>query len=87
MSEDTLFDFPCRFPIKVMGRSEPTFRPQVAEIVRRHAPELRDDDIRANLSRAGRFESLTLTITATDRKQLDRIYQDLTQCSQVLMAL
>jgi putative lipoic acid-binding regulatory protein len=85
--DDTLFDFPCRFPIKAMGRDEDDFETTVVGIVRRHVPDLGEGAVTTQPSRNGRFVSVTVTFTATSRDQLDAIYADLTAHDQVLMAL
>jgi len=85
--KDTLLQFPCRFPIKVMGRQESKFRETVVEIVSRHTQAVAEESVSEQPSRAGNFVSVTVTINATSRDQLDRIYQDLTDCQKVLMAL
>ena len=85
--KDTLLQFPCRFPIKVMGRLESEFRETVVGIVSRHTQTVAEEHVSEQPSRAGNFVSVTVTINATSRDQLDRIYQDLTECQKVLMAL
>jgi putative lipoic acid-binding regulatory protein len=85
--DDTLFDFPCRFPVKAMGRDENDFETTVVGIVRRHAPDLGEGAVTTQPSRNGRFVSVTVTFTATSPDQLDAIYADLTAHDQVLMAL
>lgn len=87
MSSDSLLDFPCAFPIKAMGRSHEDFEALVSEIVLRHARLHADTEVLARESGAGNFISVTITVEAESREQLDRIYQDLTDCEQVLMAL
>lgn len=84
---DTLFDFPCPFPVKAMGRDADDFEATVVGIVRRHAPDLGEGAVSLQPSRGGRFVSVTVTITATSRDQLDAIYNDLAEHDQVLMAL
>lgn len=83
----TLMDFPCAFPIKAMGRNGGEFQSVVTEIVFRHAELVSGEQVRARASGAGNFLSVTITVSAQSRDQLDRIYQDLTDCEQVLMAL
>ena len=83
----TLLEFPCAFPVKAMGRDGGEFESVVTEIVFRHARLFADEQVRSRASRAGNFLSVTITINAESREQLDRIYQDLTDCEQVLMAL
>ncbi len=88
MSEqDTLLEFPCDFPIKVMGRTENGFENQVITLVRKHAPDLHEGAIKSRESSGGRFLSVTVTVHATSKEQLDNIYRELTACEQVLMAL
>ncbi len=88
MSEpESVFEFPCEFPIKVVGKATPAFERTVMDIVRRHVPELTEDAVRATGSKKGKFVSLTITIVATGREQLDDIYRDLSSSESVLMAL
>lgn len=87
MPDDALFDFPCAFPIKAMGRDEADFEAAVVEIVRRHAPDLGEAAVSTKPSRGGRFVAVTVTINATSRDQLDAIYAELTADARVLMAL
>ncbi len=83
----TLLQFPCRIPIKAMGRQEKDFRNTVVEIVARHTQPVSEELVTEQRSSAGNFVSVTITVNATSREQLDRIYQDLTECKKVLMAL
>jgi len=84
---DELFQFPCEFPIKVMGRDSESFRSLTLAIVERHAGPLAAESITERMSRQGRFLALTYTIRAESRAQLDRIYQELTDSGVVLVSL
>ena len=84
---DALFQFPCEFPIKVMGRDSESFRTLTLAIIERHAGSLAPDRISERMSSKGRFLALTYTIQAENRAQLDQIYQDLTDSGVVLVAL
>ena len=84
---DELLDFPCEFPIKMMGRDDPEFRAAALAAVERHAGKIDEDAIRVAMSSNGNFLSITVTITATSREQLDNIYRDLTDDEQILVAL
>jgi putative lipoic acid-binding regulatory protein len=84
---DAPFEFPCDFPIKVMGRDSESFRTLTLAIVERHAGSLAASSISERPSSGGRFLALTYTIRAQSRAQLDRIYQDLTDSGVVLVAL
>lgn len=87
MSEESLLEFPCDFPIKMMGRDTPRFHETARSLVEKHAGPLDDDAIRSAQSRNGRFVSITVTIRARSRAQLDDIYRDLTRHDDILMAL
>ncbi len=86
-TETSLLEFPCRFPIKAMGRQNDDFESVVKEIVSRHANLWPQEPIRCTPSKAGNFVSVTAVVNAQSKDQLDAIYQDLTDCEQVLMAL
>ncbi len=83
----SLLKFPCRFPIKAMGRQSDEFESLVTGIIDRHAVLWPDEPVRLKPSGAGNFISVTAVIEAVSQIQLDAIYQDLTDCEQVLMAL
>ena len=85
--DDSLFKFPCEFPIKAIGRKIDNLDAIVFSIVRQHVPNLSEAAIRSRLSRQGNYISLTVTIMATSRKQLDAIYQDLTACDFIMIVL
>ncbi len=87
MTEESLLEFPCEFPIKAMGKSDGEFDMVVMEIVRRHAPDVYEHAVKSRQSKDGNYLSVTITIQATSREQLDSIYRDLTGHPQVLMAL
>jgi putative lipoic acid-binding regulatory protein len=85
--EQKLLDFPCDFPIKMMGREQPEFRDAAVAVVERHTGKIRSDAIRTALSRNGNFLSITITIKAQNQQQLDDIYSDLSKHEEILVAL
>lgn len=87
MSDETLLEFPCSFPIKMMGRDTPAFRQLVRKLVEKHTGPVDDSAIRNSLSRNGRFVSVTITVSASSQQQLDDIYRDVSAHEDVLMAL
>ena len=87
MSEETLLEFPCQFPIKAMGKSSTHFDMTVVEIVRRHVSDIKEGAVTSKPSSGGKYTAVTVVIEATSKAQLDAIYQGLTDCSDVLMAL
>ena len=84
---ETLLEFPCEFPVKAMGRHEEDFETLVTGIILSHAEIFMDIPVTRNPSSSGTFLSVTVTIEAQSKVQLDRIYQDLTDCERVLVAL
>lgn len=86
-SSESLLQFPCRFPIKAMGLAEEGFDDLVVAIVRQHAPDLQEGAVVTRPSKGGKWLSVTVTIRATSRAQLDAIYQALSDHEKVVMAL
>ena len=87
MNDETLLEFPCDFPIKMMGRDTPEFHVTTRELVEKHAGPLDDSAIQSTVSRKGQFVSITVTISAESQQQLDDIYQEVTDNEDILMAL
>ncbi len=83
----TLLEFPCDFPVKMMGRATPAFHVTARALVEKHTGPLADEAIQTAESRNGRFVSITVTVRAESKEQLDDIYRDLTAHDDVLMAL
>jgi putative lipoic acid-binding regulatory protein len=83
----SLLTFPCVFPMKVMGRREDGFAQLVSEIVLRHAADFHPETIEMRSSKNGRYLSLTVTINARSREQLDRLYSELSKHPLVMMVL
>jgi uncharacterized protein len=86
-ADDTNLKFPCDFPIKIVGVANDEFEISVLTIFRQHFPDLSETAISARHSRDNKYLSLTVTVHAHSKEQLDKLYQDLTACEQVLMAL
>lgn len=84
---ETLLEFPCQFPIKAMGLSCDEFEIAVLEIINRHVDDLAENALRIKPSKNGKYTSITITITARSKDQLDAIYMDLTACEYVSIAL
>ena len=86
-SRESLLTFPCVFPMKVMGRREDGFAQLVADIVLRHAADFHPETIEMRSSKNGRYLSLTVTINARSREQLDALYSELSKHPMVMMVL
>jgi putative lipoic acid-binding regulatory protein len=79
--------YPVDFPIKVMGRREPGFARTVVDIVRKHAPDFDEATVEMRPSKKNTYLSVTCTIVATSREQLDALYQELNDNPAVVMVL
>lgn len=89
MSEEkeTLFEFPCAFPIKIMGLANDALAQAVLEVVLRHDPGFDGASMEMRASSGGKYVSLTCTITATSKPQLDALYMELTSHPLVKVVL
>ena len=70
--------FPTDFPIKVMGRRVDNFAQSIVAVVREHAPDFDPATLELRASKEGNYLSVTATIRATSREQLDNLYRALT---------
>ncbi|HRD65936.1 MAG TPA: DUF493 domain-containing protein [Candidatus Competibacter sp.] len=86
-NDGSLLQFPCDFPIKIIGASDFDLRLLAVELVRRHALDLDETRIRVRDSRAGRYRSVTVVVHAHAREQLDAIYQELSGHPQITLVL
>jgi uncharacterized protein len=84
---ESLLAFPCDFPIKIMGETQPGFAQAMMEVVLRHAPEFDAATMEMRKSRLGKYLSLTVTVRATSRLQLDDLYRELCDHPMVKMVL
>ena len=85
--QDTLLEFPCAFPLKIMGLASDALAQAVLEVVRRHAPDFDGASMEMRASSSGKYISLTCTITATSKPQLDALYRELSGHSMVKVVL
>jgi uncharacterized protein len=81
------FEFPCSFPIKIVGLANDTFELGVMTIIKKHFPNLAEDSLKQKPSGEGKYLAITVTVLAENKKQLDDLYQDLSSCPDVIMAL
>jgi Uncharacterized conserved protein len=87
MEKEEVFEFPCRYPIKAMGRADGALAEEILKVIRRHAEGVGAEDITTRPSPRGNYVSVTVTITAHSRAQLEAIYGDLRAHELVLMTL
>jgi putative lipoic acid-binding regulatory protein len=78
ITEENLLEFPCDFPIKVMGETSDAFAATIVEVIKAIDPNFDASKVDMRASTGGRFISLTCTVHANSRAQLDDIYRALT---------
>jgi uncharacterized protein len=84
---DSLLQFPCDFPIKVMGRRVDSFAETICQVVKAHDPQFDPATLEMRPSKQGNYLGLTLTIRAQSREQLDALYLALTRHPMVKVVL
>ncbi|MEE9580647.1 MAG: DUF493 domain-containing protein [Nitrosomonadaceae bacterium] len=83
----TLIEYPCDFPIKIMGQAEQSFTQSILMIVKRHVPNFDEASMETRISKKNKYLSLTCTVRAISRTQLDALYQELCDHPMVVMVL
>ncbi len=84
---DSLIEYPCAFPIKVMGAHVPGFEEAMVAVVRQFDDRFDASLIERRPSRTGQYLGLTLTVNAVSREQLDDLYRALTGHPMVKVVL
>ncbi len=84
---DSLIEYPCDFPLKIFGKQQAGFAQAVLEVVTKHDPGFLASSMEMRASKTAKYVSLTCTIRATSRVQLDAVYQDLCDHPMVTMVL
>ena len=87
MTDPSLLEYPCDFPIKILGHTQAGYAQAVLEIVRRHAPDFDASSMEMKTSKRGKYLSITCVVRATSREQLDGLYQELCDHPMVVMVL
>lgn len=86
-TEAPKIEFPCAYPIKVMGDNGPDFRDLVVQVMSEFCGPVDDKDVSVRLSRTGKYSSVAVTITATGERQLQAIFEALKATGRVQMVL
>ena len=87
MTEPPRIEFPCDYPIKVIGESEPDAVAEIIAVVRKHAPELTPDQVNTRASKEGNFQSVRMNIVATGETQLRALHTELMALPSVRLVL
>ena len=87
MPPESLIEYPTDFPIKIMGRRQSRLVQSIVEVVQRHAPDFDASTVEMRTSKKNNYLSVTCTVRATSREQLDALYRDLCDHPSVVMVL
>jgi len=85
--DQSLIEYPCDFPLKILGHTQPGFAQAILGVVKQHAPDFDDASLTMKTSKKGKYLSVTCVIRATSREQLDALYQALCDHPMVVMVL
>jgi uncharacterized protein len=80
-------EFPCLYPIKVIGPAAPDYQQMVIDIIHKHAADFSPDTVELKPSRNGNYYSVRFTIMATGVEQLDAIFAELKATGRVTMVI
>jgi putative lipoic acid-binding regulatory protein len=80
-------EYPCRYPIKVIGEDVDDYSNEIIRIIRVHAPDLKDEDISFRPSRHGKYLAVNVIIVAHGEKQIEAIFNDLKASGRTAMVL
>ncbi len=84
---DNIMEFPCDFPIKVIGRSSVKLSELVLSIIRHHINDFLAESMRSKQSGKGKYTSVTVTVRVSSKNILDAIYKDLSSNPEIIMVL
>lgn len=87
MDKKSLIEFPCNFPLKIIGNSTESFVDEIISIVLQHFPDTLETNISAKMSEKGNYVSISAIIYAKDQQALDDLYRALTAHPDIRMVL
>jgi putative lipoic acid-binding regulatory protein len=85
--EQSLIDYPSRFPIKVMGLNADGFVHAITSIARQFDPSFDATTVELRPSKGDKYLGVTVTVTARSREQLDELYRTLSTHPMVKVVL
>jgi putative lipoic acid-binding regulatory protein len=85
--QETLIEFPCDFPIKVMGKTHVDFTQEIIKAIQQHEPTFNTNKVDTRASSGGKYISLTCSCYVESKPQLDNIYRTLTSHPMVKIVL
>ena len=83
--EPPKIEYPCDYPLKIIGRAEADFRQLVVDVLTQHDPVFDEKTLVEMPSGKGTFVSLRVTITATGDKHVEGVVEALMATGRVKM--
>ncbi len=83
----SLLEFPCDFPMKIIGKKTADFFEEINAIVNKHFPDITEERIVIQESQQGNYLSITVTIYVHNQESLDALYQEVTKHPDIKMVL
>ena len=80
-------EFPCLYPIKIIGYAVDNFKELVTSRVEGHTGPIDSELVTVRSSRKNNYISVNITIAATGEEQLSEIFEDLKKIKSVKMVL
>jgi putative lipoic acid-binding regulatory protein len=87
MTKKSLIEFPCLFPLKIIGMNHESFLDEIKQIVLKHTESLQEEHVKHTLSQKNNYLAITIHITAENQEMLDALYHELTKHPNVKMVL
>jgi putative lipoic acid-binding regulatory protein len=87
ITNQTLIEFPCDFPLKIIGSNAIDFISNIMTIVRKHFVDTPDNNFIHKESARGNYISLTVTVYTYNQSSLDSLYHELIQYPGIKMVL
>jgi hypothetical protein len=84
---EKLIEFPCKFPIKVLGKDCKEFYESITLVMRSHSQTFSKGKVKKNKSKKGKYISLTCVVDVNNQNELDKIYVDLSKNQNILFVL
>lgn len=87
MTKTTLMEFPCDFPIKIIGTNSNVFLDEIKQVATKHFPDFTDNHLTQKVSQKNNYLAVTVTVRALNQAMLDAFYQEITKHPDVKMVL
>lgn len=86
-AKDTLIEFPCDFPIKIIGVNSESFKDDILAITLKHFPHFAKESMTAKMSQQNNYLAITTTVPVQNQQQLDDYYKEVSIHPQIKMVL